>query len=335
MDEEAQDSIPEEFNPPKLLGAVSAIISTGLVGLCGSAIFSVPGLLKVVLGLVFVMLLAWSAVCHWADKKADNLKNTEIRRLRVENAGLATQLSSQAETNSQTLAELKADHAEEIAAVKKDTESRHRDKVSDSVGRVFKHLQEESHDAVKDPTGKQLIIHVLDSLADLMGGERPRACLYEPIFIEDDGDPDRPTPAAHQHQDGILPERLELMELGGRRGGEPPRSEFLRSEDSIHGVISVYDSGDPQVVHDTASEAYRRGIVGKEYKTFANVRTGIGSYPNGVLSVDSCTPNSLESSHIGLMHVFAKLLAVGIKRHRDTVDHQRAQDFRATRDELR
>lgn len=209
----------------------------------------------------------------------------------------------------------------------------HRSEVADAVGAMFEHLQSVAHLPRKDGNGEGIVKECLESLAKLMGGKSPRAVLYAPVFAEDDGDPDEVDQSTMKNAIGS-PARLELVGFRGRTS-DAPRDTFLRADDDLHGMITVFDTGDVQEIPGPDTVRARRILKGKRYQAFTNVRTGIGTTPNGVLSVDTCTPHSLDSSHVDLMQVFGLLLAVGIHRRKRALDQRGQAVFRSVRDRVR
>lgn len=304
MDPNATVREDSKYRTPKLLGTTAFVCVNALFAVGASAVFSVDAALRWLIVVVLVLLIAWWIMCMKSSRREDRAKDTEISGLK-----------------------------KELHGVRDSTEREHRTRFANAVGAMFDRLQKESQDSQNDPKGENLIIEVLESLSKLMGGQDPRACLYEPVFVEDDGDPDS------QAQDTIefiigRPTSLEYVDHRGRYS-DKPRQEFCREDDWKHGMINVFDTGEPQIVDDTGGAGSRRRLNGKQYKTFVNVRTGIGPGGNGVLSVDSCTPGCLDQGHIALMHVFAKLLAVGMDKRLRLENRIQLQETRSARNEVK
>lgn len=292
------------YRTPKWLGTTVFVVVNCSFALGASAIFAVNGFWRWPIGVVLVLLVCWWIACVKSTRKEDRAKDAKIAWL-----------------------------SSELKGTKNYVEFKNRTDFANAVGAMFAHLQKDSQDSARDPEGEKLIGEVLESLSKLMGGHDPRACLYEPVFLEDDGDP------GNRAQDNIesaigRPTSLEYVDHRGRYSDQP-REEFLRDDDRKHRMISVFDTGKPQIVEDTSISVVHRGLSQKKYKTFVNVRTGIGPGANGVLSVDSCTPCCLDQGHVSLMLVFAKLLAIGMdKRLREENKIQR-KETRSTRNEIK
>lgn len=288
---------------PKLLGTAALVSANCLFAICVSAAFVIDGPWSSPVIIGGCLVAVWWYLCLRAANQADKGKDTKIKHLRAQ---------------------------------LEESENRvgydHRNRFADAVGAMFDHLQKESQEDNHAPKGEALVGHVLETLAKMMGGQLPRACMYAPVFIEEDGDPELTSQANLERTVG-RPDCLEYVDHRGRTSDQP-RAEFLRKNDNVHGMISVYDSGKAQIVDDVSSEFNRRRMDGKRYQTFVNVRTGIGPGANGVLSVDSCTPRSLDQGHIALMHVFAKLLAIGVDRLKQETDERADTTFRAIKDEI-
>lgn len=292
------------YRTPKRLGTTVFVLVSCSFSVGASAIFAVSGIWRWAIGIVMVLLVWWWIACLKASQREDRDKDRNI-------AHLKSKLQRTAD----------------------DVGFSHRSKFANAVGTMFAHMQKDSQDSARDPEGEKLIGEVLESLSKLMGGRDPRACLYEPVFMEDDGDPENRAQSFIESAIG-RPISLEYVDHRGR-SSDQPRKEFLRAEDRKHGMISVFDTGQPQIVEDTSSSGGQRGLSGKEYKTFVNVRTGIGPGANGVLSVDSCTPGCLDQAHVSLMLVFAKLLAIGMAKRLGDENKVQRKATRSTRNEVK
>lgn len=303
MNDQPQADGVSERTVPKLLGSAALVSANCLFAFCVSAVFVIGWPWRSVFIIGGALFAIWWYLCLRASHNADQAKDTKISSLR-----------------------------EQLGESENRVGYDHRNRFADAVGAMFDHLQKESQEDNHDQKGEALVGHVLETLAKLMGGQLPRACMYAPVFIEEDGDPELSSQANLDRAIG-RPDSLEYVDHRGRTSDQP-RSEFLRKNDNVHGMISVYDSGKAQVVDDVSSEFNRRRMDGKRYQTFVNVRTGIGPGANGVLSVDSCTPRSLDQGHIALMHVFAKLLAIGVDRLKQETDERADTTFRAVKDEV-
>lgn len=303
MNYQAPSGGESEHTVPKLLGTAALVLANCVFAIGVSAVFVIDGPWRLVIIIGGCLAAIWWYLCLRAVRVADRKKDSEIKTLR-------TQLDE---------SEHRVGHD-------------HRNSFADAVGAMFDFLQRDSQESDHDPKGEVLVGHVLETLAKLMGGRYPRTCMYAPVFMEEDGDPDL-SPQGNLESGFGSPSCLEYVGHRGRTS-EQPRARFLRENDNVHGMISVYDTGKPQIVSDVGLEFYRRRMEGKRYQTFVNVRTGIGPGANGVLSVDSCTPNSLDEGHIALMHVFAKLLAIGVERSKQATDDREDSSFRAVKDEI-
>lgn len=303
MNYQAPSGGESEHTVPKLLGTAALVLANCVFAIGVSAVFVIDGPWCLVIIIGGCLAAIWWYLCLRAARIADRKKDSEIKTLR-------TQLDE---------SEHRVGHD-------------HRNSFADAVGAMFDFLQRDSQESDHDPKGEVLVGHVLETLAKLMGGRYPRTCMYAPVFMEEDGDPDL-SPQGNLESGFGSPSCLEYVDHRGRTS-EQPRARFLRENDNDHGMISVYDTGKPQIVSDVGLEFYRRRMEGKRYQTFVNVRTGIGPGANGVLSVDSCTPNSLDEGHIALMHVFAKLLAIGVERSKQATDDREDSSFRAVKDEI-
>lgn len=292
------------YRTPKWFGTTVFVLVNCSFALGASAVFAVNSSWRWPIGVALVLLVIWWIACLKSSRKEDRAKDNEISRLGTK-----------------------------LQHTKDHVEFEHRTRFANAVGAMFAHLQKDSQDSSRDPEGEKLIGEVLESLAKLMGGQDPRACLYQPVFMEDDGDPKNRVQSNIESAIG-LPTSLEYVDHRGR-SSDQPRKEFLRDDDRRHGMISVFDTGEPQFVEDTSSSVTHRGLSKKEYKTFVNVRTGIGPGANGVLSVDSCTPRCLDQGHVSLMLVFAKLLAVGMDKRLREENRAQREATRSTRNEIK
>lgn len=229
---------------------------------------------------LFIVFAVWTIVCTLAHSKLKDEQQTEIEKLN----GLLESSTAQARHDHQT-------------------------EVADATARVYDEFQRIVAGLSTD--GGALTTAVLTAIKDLSKGHRPRACLYRAAHTDDPDDVEATGPSSTPGLDSRTVNTLNYVDHSGRRV-DKPRPDFQRFDNHRHGILSVFDTGKPQHVPDTSRYSIKYDVKNKKYRTFANVRVSFLNDPVGVLSVDSCTANSIEEGDIELMELYGKALAIAI-----------------------
>lgn len=196
MNDHGQSGGDPGHKVPKFLGTAALVTANCLFAVCVSAAFVIDGpwVSTVIIGGCLVAV--WWYLCLRAANQANKSKDTKIESLRA-------QLMESEDRVGRS----------------------HRNSFADSVGAMFDYLQTDSQEDDHDPKGEILVGHVLETLAKLMGGQYPRTCMYAPVFIEADGDPELSSQADLERLVG-RPYSLDYVDHRGRTSDQPRGRRF-------------------------------------------------------------------------------------------------------------